>query len=406
MCGLVGMVGFLEHKHKQAMKELLYLDTLRGMDSTGLTSVDRNKQVLTRKMAVPGYEFIQHPVVDKAMGFADQLWIGHNRYKTVGAANRANAHPFEVLDDEGDVLLVGAHNGTLDNKWDIERDLGNERFDTDSEALFNLLVDQPTFKDAIAKLKGAWSLVWWDPTANALHFCRNDKRPLVYAFSKDRKVLVWASEAWMLLAACKRNGIELAENERGFSCYETIVDNLYTMVIPQERNVALPELQREGGYLGAPSNNFQAVRRIREWWHDDDPNQEPAKTPAQGAKETTTVGAPKPAQVIDIGFAKGFEGEPITYARFNAIKAKGCSWCKDPILKEDAAAFIAAEEVVCLGCLLDRHSKDGDRVRQEGDNPLDDDIPWVDDPNQPQEGTPEYRQLINAALGSAKAAIG
>jgi len=65
------MAGFLEYKHKQVMKDLFFLNTLRGKDSTGLTAVNRDRTVLTRKLTVPGYEFIEYPMVEKAMNHAD-----------------------------------------------------------------------------------------------------------------------------------------------------------------------------------------------------------------------------------------------------------------------------------------------------------------------------------------------
>jgi predicted glutamine amidotransferase len=396
MCGLVGMVGFLDHKHKQTMKELLFLDSLRGMDSTGLTAVKRDRTVATRKMTVPGYEFIQSPVVEKAMTFGDQLWIGHNRFKTTGEISKANAHPFEVLDDEGDILLAGAHNGTLNNKYELEKELG-EKFDTDSEALFNLLVDQPTFKAAINKLKGAWSLVWWDPTQDSVHFCRNAERPMTYAFTKDRKVMIWASEPWMLVNACRRNGVELDLNDKGLACYSTIADNLYTMRIPQERDVVLPELVKEGGYSGAPSANFHqnGYGRFKSWWDAEggDEQEKFKKAAEKGAEKATSI-AKETSNVIDIGFARGFNGEQLTLIKLHEIKRKGCAWNGCTLERETPFAFLNEERMVCLKCLHDMHDKAPD------DDDLDDDLPFNLDVDPLM---PEQRQLVNAALGSAKA---
>lgn len=400
MCGLVGMVGFLERKHKEAMRDLLFLNTLRGKDSTGLSVVSRNRSILTRKMTVPGYEFIEYPIVDRAMSHGDQLWIGHNRFKTYGEISKANAHPFEVIDDEGDVLLVGAHNGTLTNKWDLEQAL-NEKFDTDSEALFNLLVDQPTFKAAVNMLKGAWSLVWWDPTKDSVHFCRNNERPLTYAFTKDRKVMIWASEPWMLINACRRNGVELEVNDKGLSCYATSPDSLYTMAIPQEANAVLPELVKEGGYSGAPSTGFHQHERYKSWWADGDDDYE-SKTAAKRAQETPSIRAPgATSNVIDIGFARGFKGEQITFGRLQEIKKKGCVWCKEPLGENKAHAFVSDDSIVCMPCIRDEHPKENSKPFDEeylDDEPFDDepfDVP-------PQEGTKEFRKLIGAALGSAR----
>jgi predicted glutamine amidotransferase len=422
VCGLVGFVGFLEHKHKVAMKELLYLNALRGKDSTGLSAVKRDRTVLTRKMTVPSYEFIEHPAVERAMTHGDQLWMGHSRFKTTGEVSKANAHPFEVEDENGDILLVGTHNGTLNNKYEIDKLLG-DKFDTDSEALFNFLVEAPNFKDAIKKLRGAWSLVFWDPTTNSVHFCRNNERPMVYAYSKDRKVFVYASEAWMILAACRRNGVELETNDKGLSCYSTNVDTLYSLAIPQERDQELPELRKEGGYVGAPTTNFWKGRQNGgwDWWNDDEnnPSSEIRRAAAaQGTKETTpNRAAPKPVITIGLpegmtGQIRGFNGAAISTEAVDKIKAKGCGWCKGNINKVELFAFLGEETVVCVRCMRDTHPKGGVFPAKESedydldDEPFDpiafqeeDDEPF--DVSPPAENSEEYKELM--AKSAAKA---
>jgi len=405
VCGLVGMVGFLEHKHKQAMKDLLFLNSLRGKDSTGLSVVKRDRTVLTRKMTVPGYEFIEYPIVEKAMGHGDQLWIGHGRFKTYGDVSKANAHPFEVLDDEGNVFLVGAHNGTLDNKFTIEG-LLDEKYDTDSEALFNWLADAPDFKEAISKLRGAWALTWWDPTSNSVHFCRNKERPLSFAFTKDRKVLIWASEAWMLVNACRRNGVELDTNERGLSCYATLEDTLYTMEIPQERDKPLPDIKREGGYVGAPAvgfrHGFQGVGN--HWWNEDDEKR--AKKAAASSKGGKAEGEEKKT-VITLGEPpiRGFDGASITKKQMEALKKNGCGWCGDEIDGNLITAFLNEDTLVCVRCMRDTHPK-GDCLRRDEsdyDADLDDDLPFdlTDKGKELRENSEEYKQLMRTAAVSA-----
>jgi predicted glutamine amidotransferase len=427
MCGLVGMVGTLEHKHKQAMKELLFLDTLRGKDSTGLAAVKRNRSVLTRKMTIPGYEFIEHPLVERAMSHNDQLWIGHNRFKTTGDISRSNAHPFEVLDDQGDIILIGAHNGTLTNKYELDRLIGGDKLDTDSEALFNYLTIAPTFKEAIGKARGAWSLVFWDPTTDSLHFLRNEERPLVYAYSKDHKVLVWASEAWMLINACRRNGVELAQNDKGLSCYSTVTDNLYTLEIPQKEGTELPELKREGGFTGLPVSTFQQGRgQWNSWWsngHDDNWDDEgPVKEAAKAANEKGKAKGTE-GNVVTLGYPprnapafRGLNGKPLTGDALELALAGGCRWCGNTLALTDKYTFIEEDAPVCLHCVYDNHPKDGDRVRRGED---DDDLAGIfdeldeDEDFDPafgvpySEGSPEYERLMHAAATrAASKAIG
>lgn len=402
MCGLVGMAGFLEHKHKQVMKELLFLNTLRGKDSTGLTAIKRDRTVVTRKMTVPGYEFIEHPSVEKTMLHGDQAWIGHGRYRTTGEVNKANAHPFEVCDENDEVLLVGTHNGTLQNKWDIERKLGGAKFDTDSEALFHWLVEAPDYKEAIKGLKGAWSLVWWDPTTDSIHFCRNNERPLIFAYTKDRKVLLWASESWMLINAARRNGLELDQNKKGLSCFVTLTDYLYTLNIPQERDKPLPDLIREGGYVGTPTNTFQGHNYKNNcfgWWEEEKAKK--AKEAKEREANQTKDGEKK---IVSLGGVRGFNGEIISLDKLAKISDAGCAWCGGEIKKAEITAFLDEEHLVCVRCMRDTHPKTFDTdVDDEEDwiDPLNDDCPF----DVSQKDSPEYKTLIEAAVkGSAKKA--
>jgi predicted glutamine amidotransferase len=415
MCGLVGMAGTLTYRHKLVMKDLLFLDSLRGKDSTGISALKRDRSLLTRKFTVPGYEFIEYPVVERAMSDGDQLWIGHNRFKTTGEISKQNAHPFEVYDTEGDVILVGAHNGTLLNKYELDKRLA-ERFDTDSEALFNHLVVAKDFKEAISIVKGAWSLVFWDATTDKINFLRNKERPLCFAYSKDRESIIWASEAWMLINACRRNGLELEQNAKGLSCYVTNVDTLYSLEIPQEKGKKLPDLSREGGYSGAPEHTFHQQGYHHGWWDqygDDDPNvdEEKQKAAAKGSEKAKADGETTEKKIITLGDYRttysGFKGERLTEEQYLAIKEKGCAWNGCEI--KGGFAFIDEKNIVCTDCMGDRHPKDGDRVRQLycpfEDDPLDDDPAFDIGPYQ--EDSPEYKSLIEAAaLGSAAKTVG
>lgn len=399
MCGLVGMIGFLEHKHKSAMRELFFLNSLRGKDSTGLSVIDRDRQVLTRKLTVPGYEFIEYPVVDRIMSHADQVWMGHGRFRTTGAVSRANAHPFEVLDNNSDVMLVGTHNGTLQNKWEVEKALKEDRYDTDSEALFNWLVEAPNYKEAIAALRGAWSLVWWDATNDSVHFLRNKERPLTFAWTKDRKVLVYASEAWMIINSCRRNGVELEVNDKGMACYSTLEDHLYTLEIPQERNKPLPDLIREGGYVGAPATTFQQKFKPNSWWGERDEQEEGKKKTAASQKgDKTNSATDKKKTTYKVGGIRGYDGVYISTAEFDAIWRKGCAWCKKEMQQGHAYAFLDEDSLVCTRCMRDTHPKDGGSLRpgcSDADT-LDDDVPSFD-----QKNTDEYRDLIAQAVAGA-----
>jgi len=361
MCGLVGMAGNFQQKHKAMMLELLYLDTLRGRDSTGVAAI-RSKEVQIVKKTLPGYEFIELGVVRDALRLNDYCWLGHNRWKTVGNVSRLNAHPFDVVDDEINISLVGAHNGTLDNKYEIDK--GNA-FGTDSEALLNLIADVGP-KEAISRVRGAWALTWYDCAEDAVYMIHNGKRPLCFAFQEDKETLFWASEKWMLEVAADRNDIKI---QQILSPKENI---LFRFDVPMGKHPRkFEEPHTEGGLVGAPEpvkKTFQQGGYYGGGWTEDSDGgwekkaqtqtqQTPAKETGKtnGSTSTDTQSLTTTSQTSSLGMIKGFQGKEIEKSLVKLLLEAGCSWCDEP-MKEDAKfAFIDEHDLVCMKCVHDKH---------------------------------------------------
>lgn len=216
MCGLVGVSGNLYKKDVDAFNDMLFCDTLRGHDSTGVASVTLTKQIDVIKNIGPAIDLMGFKQYDNVVTSHKRLLIGHNRSATVGARNKRNAHPFEF--DH----VVGAHNGTLENKHALEEHV---KFDTDSEAIFNL-INKYGPEEVIPKLRGAWALTFYDKRTHTINMIRNDKRPLHYVFNKDKNVLYWSSEFGLLAWIMNRRGIEI---DKYFQLPENM---LYSWEIP------------------------------------------------------------------------------------------------------------------------------------------------------------------------------
>lgn len=198
MCGLVGIasVGALSKPEKDVFTDLLFVDTLRGQDSTGVFSVDMENKVDVYKSVLDGPSFIQHQNYERLfMSHTSRIRVlaGHNRKATLGKVSTKNAHPFF----HGDVVLM--HNGTLTTQTNLKKSYS---FDTDSECVcYNISQVEPNqVGEVIEMLNGAFALVWWDVRDNTLNFIRNNERDLYIGQNKSPEptTIAWASEKPML----------------------------------------------------------------------------------------------------------------------------------------------------------------------------------------------------------------
>jgi predicted glutamine amidotransferase len=397
MCGLVGIYSSnLFQKHKECLAYLLYVDTWRGRDSTGVAAIRGNADTQTLKSTVPGYEFVDNKKFDDHLKYNDIAWIGHNRYGTIGRNIKSNAHPFEVLDDGGACLLVGAHNGTLKNKGALA---DHNLFGTDSEALFNNIALEGIEK-TIEKVEGAWALTWYDHIEEELRFLRNSERTLFYAYEEGKKTLIWASEAWMIRVCCERANIKLEEGK----VFTVLEDTLYRFPVPMKINEEL-KCERKGGVVGkqAPVGFFRREEQGRGFWRNGvwveigggntarGPQSQAAPKVAQPSTATSQAalmgsvsipnnsssqsgtnvkssGATLPQKnesssneqapadnVTPIDKAKafkGYEGKRITKKVLEAALANGCGWCREEhIAMGDKYGWLEKGVAVCKKCL-------------------------------------------------------
>lgn len=376
MCGLVGIYSSnMLAKHKDVLEALLYLDTWRGKDSTGVAAIRHNTDTDILKSTVPGYEFIDGPRLSSFLRFTDFCWIGHNRFGTVGKVTRSNAHPFSILDKDGGSILVGAHNGTLSNKHVLE---DHALFGTDSEAMFYNIALRG-LEETISSLTGAWAITYYDHVQEELRFLRNDQRPLHYAYSEDKKTLYWASESWMIRIAVDRAGLKLFEDK----VYKTEENVLYRFPVPIKSNDVLT-MEKKEGVTGKVQDFFQGEdywHGQRQHWHTPSRPQPQAAQKMVAQKEVTSQSTTTNAtnggtqsqtkshssdsqsaasdNVTNIDEAKkykGFNGISKSKAEIEADFATGCGWCQAEFCSiTEPHAWIAPEISVCHKCLTDTH---------------------------------------------------
>lgn len=238
MCGIVGCIGNMGKPENKAFEELLFVDTLRGADSTGVISVNYQDKASSFKRAYPAQDFLSMKQAASLI-FSGKVLIGHNRWATKGAVNHLNAHPFE----HGDV--IGVHNGTIRNQSLLT---DHKDFPVDSDNVF-YSIDKLGIEKTIASLDGAYALVWYDKKEKKVNIIRNKERTLFYTFTDKSKQLFFASEEWMLYGILGRNGIKhgkilpFQENQ------------LYTFSMPEKGAVNGASLRKIKEYVRPPVNN-------------------------------------------------------------------------------------------------------------------------------------------------------
>jgi hypothetical protein len=192
MCGLVGVIskytnGFTQ-RQKEIFSTLLFVDTLRGDDSTGSFLVSNDGSLRLSKEASTAQEFMSHKDYDELMRLSilnGSALIGHNRKATKGNIIDENAHPF-LVDDK--ICLV--HNGTL---WGDHKQHAD--VDVDSHAIAHLIAKEGV-EVAINTINGAFALIWYNFEEETVNFLRNSQRPL-WVGTTDTE-WIWSSELAML----------------------------------------------------------------------------------------------------------------------------------------------------------------------------------------------------------------
>jgi hypothetical protein len=204
MCGLVGLIsknsyGFTKDQ-QDVFATLLFVDMLRGQDSTGVFVVSNEGDVFVAKDAVNSVDFMGTNEFDSAMRRAFSrgvAMVGHNRKATRGNIVDENAHPFNVDDN---IILV--HNGTMISDHKKHADV-----EVDSHAIAHLIHEKGSVSEALSAFSGAYALIWYDVEKGSLNMIRNSQRPLWWM--ETAASWIWSSEKAMLEFAADRHNLKV-----------------------------------------------------------------------------------------------------------------------------------------------------------------------------------------------------
>jgi hypothetical protein len=209
MCGIIGLYGDSTHintKDKRGFfQEGLFVDSLRGQDSTGIARIPRGSSAPeVYKRALAGPDFLQRKDVARLLDkfSASVGMIGHNRSITRGVVDDDSAHPFQYKH----ITLV--HNGTVYNSDKlVDRKCEADSNVDSAQVAWSFSLCEPD--DLLPIMTGGFSLVWWDSRDQTLHFARNSERPMYWVVEPSNRMMYFGSELKMLTWLLDRNGISV-----------------------------------------------------------------------------------------------------------------------------------------------------------------------------------------------------
>jgi predicted glutamine amidotransferase len=208
ICGLTGIVGQdISLLDLKVLKQLIFVDSLRGHHSTGLCSADfLTGEPNTYKRALDGPDFLQLKGAETILRDIQSPFImAHNRHATLGGLGDQSAHPFT----HGNITLC--HNGTLETQTNLP---DHTMFGVDSENICHAF-NEKSAQEILPILQGAFALTWYDKGENSFNIIRNTERPMCVAYNNNRKVWYYASEQKMLEAILDRNGVSATYQDLG-----------------------------------------------------------------------------------------------------------------------------------------------------------------------------------------------
>ncbi len=147
----------------------LYALQHRGQESAGIATTDGTRLMLRTRMGLVATAFDEESLAP----LSGHAAIGHTRYSTTGSSRLCNAQPMRFEHPQLGWMAL-AHNGNITNAAPLRAELEAQgvQFETtsDSEVLGRLVAASPggswvtKFRRAMARLKGAYSLVVLTPT--------------------------------------------------------------------------------------------------------------------------------------------------------------------------------------------------------------------------------------------------
>lgn len=403
MCGMCGVFarnfGRLD---ANIFSELLLFNQLRGIDSSGIASIEKEsgtdklfnakvvKDVVPSGVLLYMDQEANDLVFDKP-GLKAGLF-GHCRFATKGKVEVKNAHPFDFPN------LTGMHNGTISKAFK-----DSHKFDSDSQAVFKLINDEGVDK-ALPEIEGttsAYALVWFDKQTQKMNIVRNDERSLWFSYFCGQQSLMFASEGWMLDAAGKRHNLSRnvhdvlpkLENDKVKVKHFTLKKHILFSFTPDNpsdyelRLIKVPERKvfhypTNNGYYGYRGEDFYQRHRwdtqkgayvLKDEFLENsyeppfDPDKPKSKNQikreARKAEKLSCRNRKREPSSGDVIMVAGHNGFRVPFSDIQEYCKDGCTFCRQPIQCDDPADTLDIEwfdeqDPICQSCFNAEHLKD------------------------------------------------
>ena len=211
MCGIFGFAKTSGRQSdnqleilKRVVTELTDESSIRGTDSTGFSIINEDNRY-TYKTLVDSSTLVGYPEWNTLLDKVNRdttIFMGHVRLATTGSVKVENAHPFNI----GSV--TGVHNGIIHNSNQVSNILGKSVPDVDSQVLFQAL-NKLEMSKAFEDIDGDFAITWVKDSNKKVHLARESGRPMVVAYWKKARVLLWASTRQIMEDAMTRAGLRL-----------------------------------------------------------------------------------------------------------------------------------------------------------------------------------------------------
>lgn len=211
MCGIFGFAKTSNRQSdrqidilKRVFTELTDESSIRGEDSTGFSIINPESRY-TYKTLTDSSTLVNRTEWSNVIDYIDRrttIAMGHVRYATHGKVNVNNAHPFDIG------RVTGAHNGVIYNYNQVARAMGKDTPEVDSQVLFQSL-NRKEMSRAFESINGDFAITWVKDSNKKIHLARESGRPMVVAYWKKARVLLWASTRDIMADAMIKAGIRL-----------------------------------------------------------------------------------------------------------------------------------------------------------------------------------------------------